>query len=507
MRHTNKIGWVTVLLIATTGASMAQSIDPPARAARLNYLSGQVSFRPDAVEDWAAASLNYPLTTGDHLWTDPGAQTEMHVGSTAIRMGPETALAFLNLDDRAVQLSLTAGSLNVHILAMRPDETFEVDTPNAAVSLRPGDYRINVDGDRNATWAIANAGEADIAGGGAGFPVYPRQMAQLTGSDTLSQEITPVPAPDGFDAWCRERQSREESVVSARYVPRDMTGYEDLDAYGVWRNVPPYGWVWMPTSAPAGWAPYREGRWAWVDPWGWTWIDDEPWGFAPFHYGRWAFAGGAWVWAPGRLDAPVRPVYAPALVAFIGGPGFGVEAWFPLAPGEVYRPAYQVSAVYVRQMNIAQVSDVTVIDRVNVENVRYANQAVPGAVVAVPRDAFVSARPVAAAAVRMDAREAAAAPVIGMTAAVAPQRESVLAGPRRTSAPPARFAERKVVMKSTPPPPQRALDAAPAARNDRPAVRLDEEHRPAPPAAKAAEERKSEAPRNEKKANKKATRK
>jgi hypothetical protein len=536
MIHKNKIGYLTGLLVITAGVSFAQ--DPPSRVARLNYLSGQVSFRPGSVEDWAAATLNYPLTTGDHLWTDPGAQTEMHVGSTAIRMGPETALAFLNLDDRVVQLSLTGGSLNVHIRAMRPDEIFEVDTPNASVSLHPGDYRINVDGDRATSWVVANAGQADIAGGGANFPVYPRQMAHIGGTDTLSQEITPVLPPDPFDNWCRERERREESMVSARYVPRDMIGYEDLDAYGVWRNAPPYGWVWTPASVSPGWAPYREGHWAWVDPWGWTWIDDEPWGFAPFHYGRWAFVAGGWSWVPGRLDPAVRPVYAPALVAFVGGPRFGVAvgaggvgmaAWFPLGPGEVYRPAYPVSPVYVRQINIVHVTDVTVINRVDLANVHYVNQGVPGAVVAVPHDAFVGARPVAAVAVRVDAHEVAASPVMGSAPAIVPRRESVLAGPIRASAPPARFVERPVVMKSTPPSPpvafaarQHALEAnggrpldaatvnslrAPAARNDRPLVRAEEERRPAP-APKAVEERKSEPPKNERKpANKKATKK
>src|ERR1017187_5149398 len=176
MRRTT--GFFTTLLLMTVAGAMAQAVDPPSRVARLNYLNGPVSFRPGSVEDWAAASLNYPLTTGDHLWTDPGAQTEMHVGSTAIRMGSETALAFLNLDDRVAQLSLTGGSLNVHIRSLRPDEGFEVDTPNVSVSLLPGDYRINVDGDRNATFVTTNAGQADIAGGGASFPVYPRQMAR-----------------------------------------------------------------------------------------------------------------------------------------------------------------------------------------------------------------------------------------------------------------------------------------------------------------------------------------
>jgi hypothetical protein len=453
----------------TAVGAMAQVGDPPSRVARLNYLNGPVSFRPGSVEDWAAATLNYPLTTGDHLWTDAGAQTELHVGSTAVRMDAQTALAILNLDDRVVQLSLTAGALNVHIRSLRPDEVFEVDTPNAAVSLRAGDYRIDVDGDRNVTAVTPRAGQADITGNGAGFPVNARQTAHLSGTDRLAQEITPAALPDAFDAWCQERERREASVVSARYVPRDMIGYEDLDAYGVWRDVPPYGMVWVPSSVPGGWAPYQYGHWAWVEPWGWTWIDNAPWGFAPFHYGRWAFARGIWVWAPGRLDAAIRPVYAPALVAFVGGPRFGVAvavgggggmaAWFPLGPGEVYRPAYHVSDGYVRNINVVHVTNVTVINQVNVTNVRYVNQGVPGAVTAVPHDAFVNARSVHEASVRMDAREMAQAPVMGMTPGIAPRRESVLAGERQTNAPPARFAERQVMTHSAPPPPPVSFEA------------------------------------------------
>jgi hypothetical protein len=175
------------------------------------------------------------------------------------------------------------------------------------------------------------------------------------------------------------------------------------------------------------------------------------------------------------MVAGVRPMYAPALVAFVGGPRFGVAiavgggggmaAWFPLGPGEVYRPAYQVSAVYVTNINVMHVSNVAVINQVNVTNVHYMNQGVPGAVMVVPHDAFVGARPVNQAAVRMDAREFANAPVAG-TPGFAPQRESVLAGPVRTNVPPARFEQRSVVMKAAAPPPpvsfaakQQALEA------------------------------------------------
>src|SRR5579884_3674778 len=74
--------------------------DPPGRVARLNYISGPVSFQPSGVDDWVNATINRPLTTGDHLWTDRAARADLHVGPAALRLGPETAFEFLNLDDK-----------------------------------------------------------------------------------------------------------------------------------------------------------------------------------------------------------------------------------------------------------------------------------------------------------------------------------------------------------------------------------------------------------------------
>ena len=444
---------VAALLAVAAAPALADAGDPPSRVARLNYESGTVSFRPGTVEEWTAASLNYPLTTGDHLWADAGAQVEMHIGSTAVRMGSQTALAILNLDDQMAQLSLTQGVLNVHIRYLGNQEAFEVDTPNVAVSLvEPGDYRIDVDGDNNITTVTVRGGQAQVNGGGAAFSVPAGASARISGVDTVSQEMGSAPPPDQFDGWCQMRDRREDQSQSVRYVSRGTIGYEDLDQYGVWRQVPPYGWVWTPTGMMAGWAPYRYGHWVWVDPWGWTWIDDAPWGFAPFHYGRWAYAGAGWVWVPGAMA--VRPVYAPALVAFVGVGDVGMAAWFPLGPGEVYRPAYSVSAVYLRQVNIAHVTNVMVIN--NAVNVRYVNQGVAGAVTVVPHDAFVAARPVARAMVVVPQREIVQAQVVGSTAPIAPVRESVLARPAGAAAvrtPPARVADRAVFAKTAPPPP------------------------------------------------------
>ena len=140
-----------------------------------------------------------------------------------------------------------------------------------------------------------------------------------------------------------------------------MPGGDDLSAYGSWSQSSDYGHVWYPQVA-AGWAPYRDGHWAYIAPWGWTWVDAAPWGFAPFHYGRWFQVDGRWGWTPGSggygYDGP--PVYAPALVAFIGlGVGIGIGAalasgsigWCPLGPREAYYPWYHTSGGYLRSVN------------------------------------------------------------------------------------------------------------------------------------------------------------
>ena len=132
-----------------------------------------------------------------------------------------------------------------------------------------------------------------------------------------------------------------------RSIPADVSGLDELDAYGRWSTAALCGAVWFPTGLAAGWAPYRNGSWVWIDPWGWSWLGAEPWGWAPFHYGRWDFIDGAWGWCPGTY--PYGAIYAPALVTYIGGPTWGWDpggwGWFPIGWGEPFVPAYAVGTL------------------------------------------------------------------------------------------------------------------------------------------------------------------
>jgi uncharacterized protein DUF6600 len=443
--------------------------DPPARVARMNYAQGSVSFQPGGEGDWVEAVPNRPLTTGDNLWTDRNSRAELHIGSTALRLDGETSLTFLALDDRTIQLRLADGALMLRVRHLDDDEIIEVDTPNLAFQIqRNGEYRVDVDADGHSSIVEVIQGRGEAIGGGQNYTIVANQQAIFSGDDELNYDINQLPAPDDFDNWVMARDRREDRADSANYVSREMTGYEDLDDYGRWTYTANYGPVWVPTRVADDWAPYRYGHWVWVAPWGWTWVDDEPWGFAPFHYGRWCQVGGGWAWVPGPVVA--RPVYAPALVAFVGGGGFHLSvslgggpgvAWFPLAPGEVFVPAYHVSRVYVNQVNVTNtVVNVTKVTNVynyytvnrntNVTRITYANQGARNAVTAVTRDTFVNARPVQRNVVQVQQREIERAEVTHEIG-VAPVRPSVIGAGRPTRfAPPAAIANRRVVAERPP---------------------------------------------------------
>ncbi|OGA54780.1 MAG: hypothetical protein A3F74_24965 [Betaproteobacteria bacterium RIFCSPLOWO2_12_FULL_62_58] len=405
------------------------------------------------------ATLNRPITTGDRLWADNGGRAEMHVGSTAIRLSEQTSVDVLNIDDRNVQLRLAQGSVNARLRNLPGGNMFEVDTPHGAVILnQPGSYRISVDPSGTETTVGVRSGQADVLTAASRFTVRANQQARVTDANAPSYDIAAAPPMDEFDRWAVARDHKEDRIASTRHVPPEMTGYEDLDDHGSWRVVPDYGAVWVPAGVAVGWAPYRYGRWVWISPWGWTWVDSAPWGFAPFHYGRWIWLGGRWAWAPGPVA--VRPVYAPALVAFVGGSNWSVSVgigaapvvgWVPLGWREPYIPWYRVSPTYVRNVNVAHVTNINVTNIFNnttVTNIRYANRGVPSGVTVVRREHFVSAKPVEP--VKVSSQALAAAPVTSAAPVRTPESASFAAS-RPGPKPPAAATAREVVTAGAPP--------------------------------------------------------
>ena len=396
------------------GLSAAHA-DPPARVGRISLIEGEVTVHDRRTGESAPATLNWPVTGRIAISVAPYGRAEVRIGSTAIRLDGATDLEFVQVDDETTRLALGQGAIGVRVRDRDTANGFALETAQARVLLaEPGRYRFDAAPRAETTAVSVFQGAARVDVAGAVVAVQGGRRAEVGGASAV--RLVELVADD-FDTWALARDRRDDGSQSARYVSPETTGYESLDEHGDWRETPEYGPVWYPRGVAAGWAPYRSGRWAWVEPWGWTWVDDARWGFAPYHYGRWALVGGVWGWVPGVFVA--RPVFAPALVGWIGRPGWSVSVsigavpavgWFPLAPREVFVPGYRCSTAYVQRVNVTHVTNITNIS--NVTPRHFAHRNLERAVTIVPVTAINAGQHVGRSIVQARGTElAAAAPV------------------------------------------------------------------------------------------------
>ena len=441
--------------VAWSGLAQAQS-EPPGRVGRLAFTNGTVSFHDNEQSDWAPAAVNTPLSTGDSLWTEPNARSEISLAGTRIRMAGATELDMLAVDDTQTRLQVDQGRVDIKTQAMDTSQPYQIVTPRGTISLlQQGDYYVEAGSTQDPTQIGVRAGAAQIQGlNGQVLAVRPGEVGEVTGDAATPQLRTIHSAPPPQPAVWADRDRQVSYDQPPQYLTAGVTGYEDLNQYGTWVDDSSYGEVWIPRSVPAGWAPYRTGHWAYEQPWGWTWIDDQPWGFAPYHYGRWANREGRWMWLPPQRDA--RPVYAPALVAFVGGVELSAAlsrqssapvGWFPLGPREAYVPPYTTNRDYYQRINRpARVEDQVLNDRwqraERHEPAAGQNQPQPQPHAAlmnqrfatvVPAATFVHSQPVARAALQVAPDKIAAAPVAPVAAPPAPAAS--VAAPQAQAAP------------------------------------------------------------------------
>ena len=422
-------GVVGIALLGASPCLQAQNdngYDPPNRVARISMIQGNVSLEPNGVNNFSQAEINYPLTGGDRVYADNHSFGELQTAGLTVRLGNGADVTLSSLTDNIAQFGLAQGSVRVHthsLFAFNGQRgSVEIDTPNGAILVdQPGDIRVDCYPQDDTTVVTVSSGAVEVSGQNLDQQLGPNQSLRLAGSNPVYAEQVELLPPDSLDNFDQQREHRRGRANAYQYVSPDMIGAGDLDDYGDWQPANQdnqgYGAVWYPRSVAADWTPYSNGHWAWVAPWGWTWVEAEPWGFAPFHYGRWANFGGRWGWVPGpppsAFGGEVRPIYSPALVAFVGGGGGGlsiaigaIAAWFPLGPREVYQPWYHASPAYCNRVNVTNIytTNVTEIHNtyinrtVNVYNTNtitrntYVNRT--AGIVVVPERALATGQPI-----------------------------------------------------------------------------------------------------------------
>jgi uncharacterized protein DUF6600 len=426
-----------LFLLCLAGWSPARAADPPPlRVGRVAAVEGGAMLQPVAGE-WTDSAINDPVVAGMSARTGARSRVLLQIGAVAIALSAGTELEIVALAADNTQFVLRRGRVAVLSVPGGPARNLEVDMPRGGVWLpTPGLYDIAA-GDEHVPPRVAVFdGSARLAGGGFDATVTAGTAVELNGARPASAPLA-NPADDDFIAWSRRQVDSAPDLAALHYVSPDATGYDRLDASGAWEAADGHGMAWFPRDLPPDWAPYRDGHWRWIAPWGWTWIDNQPWGFATSHYGRWARIEGSdpgmarWAWVPG--ERATQPVFAPALVAFLGTPGVGLSypdsggpavAWFPLAPGELYWPNYTDDFDAIRQVNAGAVANAAAIEPgpdgappLAVVKGEYRNRR---AASVVPRAAFVGGKPVAAALIRLPDERLDNAPVLAGSPQIAP---------------------------------------------------------------------------------------
>jgi len=284
------------LAFLVSSAALAEGLpaDPPKQLGRLAAISGAVDLRAGA-DAATEAMVNTPLTTGNRIATPPRAHATVDIAAGRFYLDGDSAMAIGALGPGRSAVTLERGALILRILPGGAGQVFVVDTPRGAFRAdQPGYFEIEV--------AETGTVTASALEGGAQFN---ETVVLPPGTHaTLAVDAAPELQVAVEDDFIRRvageiAEAGENKLEAPSHVSPLITGFNELQRYGLWVATERYGWVWEP-QVMSDWAPFHDGRWVEVAPWGRTWIDNAPWGFATSHYGSWAEVNERWVWVPGN---------------------------------------------------------------------------------------------------------------------------------------------------------------------------------------------------------------
>ncbi len=387
--------------------------DPSTLAGSLAEITGTVSYHAAGATEWSPATQNFPVTSGNAYWTEPQASATIDIGDDELVMDGGTELDVTTLDAHQFVASLPQGALFLGLRDLPDGQALTVTTPRGEVQItQPGEYEIVAGDTNNPTSVTTVAGSATVTATGLNLTISAQQTGSITGSSSFQGQVFAMQQDQFLQTQLsRFQPPRQQPPQEVAQQVRYMTGGAQLAQYGSWSSTQQYGQLWYPNDVPSGWTPYSDGHWSYIAPWGWTWVDAEPWGFAPFHYGRWINDGGRWGWmaaAPGVAYGGGYPVYAPALVGFVGvgadilagaAFGFGVGlyggggiGWFPLGFRDPFVPWYHVSDGYFRGINRFSGLDIRNISITNYRNITINHFSNARFARVAPASAFASGR-------------------------------------------------------------------------------------------------------------------
>ncbi len=296
--------------------------------ARLSYLSGSAYIQKGPELAFEEAVVNMPIEAGDRIGTTDGRVEIFLSQKNYVRLDRNTKLDVVDLPRQGsdlTRLRLWAGNIYLSVNRLVKEKTIEIHSPDISFYLLDeGLYRIDVS-EKQKTAVFVFNGLLEVAGEEGSLLLKSEQSLEASSGRFLAKpKRFFAVAEDAFDRWSDFRETHIRAELSKRFLPDELEDFErELEEYGEWVYLSPYGWVWVPGGVDADWRPYYRGRWVWLSLCGWTWLPYEPWGWVTFHYGRWHWGAGlGWYWIPAS-------VWGPAWVWWYWG--YDYFGWAPLS--------------------------------------------------------------------------------------------------------------------------------------------------------------------------------
>lgn len=318
-----------IIILLTVVPSWAQNYSH-ARVVRLSFVEGEVTLQRPDVQGWAEAPVNTPLQQGFKLFTGENSYAEIQFeNGGAIRLGQLSQLDFTELElapdgGKIDHVELRQGYASFHPLPSSPGESLEVGTPYGTL-IAQDETRFRVDLDQGVERVEVFDGAVEEQSNLGGMTLEKDSVLVMQPGTSEPTVVSQGISKDDWDQWVDDRDALAQISfdgpapdTNGDDASGDVYGWNDLQQYGTWSNVPGLGYGWIPNLVANGWAPYSTGEWCWYPGWGYTWIGAEPWGWLPYHYGGWEFVPGlGWVWFPGSFGT-----WSPAQVAWYQGPNW-----------------------------------------------------------------------------------------------------------------------------------------------------------------------------------------
>jgi hypothetical protein len=322
MKRTFIIATALIVLAAGAYAQEAQTPTPQntqeikdakytnESVARLSFVDGKAFVQRASDLGYEEAALNMPISEGDRIGTSEG-RVEIHFGKgNYLRLDNDTKVDVLNLpkkDDDIARIRIWSGNMYLVVSSLKKEKGIELHTADSSFYvLDRGVYRIDVREDRDTEIQVFE-GLIEAAGEEGSTLLKAGQRLEVSeGRFTSKPSSFMAVANDGFDKFNESRTSVTTRQLAKGKLPEELSDFEgELEEYGEWTYLAPYGNVWIPNGLDDDWRPYYNGRWTWLPLSGWTWWPYEPWGWSTFHYGRWHWGVDlGWYWIPMNMWGP-----------------------------------------------------------------------------------------------------------------------------------------------------------------------------------------------------------